>query len=121
MDRRTFMKGAAIAVSTPAAIGAVATLEIDLLVRRFYADKDAWSSTADEDGDLIADGPVYERSWSSCKDLVRYQCKTDEDVRRKVSAILDNGWLEETAEIGFGDEPFHFRDFLKTLVVPAQS
>ena len=119
MDRRTFMKGAAIAVSTPAAIGAVATLEIDLLIRRFYADKDAWSATADEDGDLIADGPEYENSWASCKDLIRYQCRTDEDVRRKVTAILENGWLRETAEIGFDDESFHFGDFLKTLIVPA--
>lgn len=121
MDRRTFIRGAAIAVSTPATIGAVATLEIDLLIRRFYADKNAWSAMADEDGDLIADGPEYENSWASCKNLIRYQCKTEDDVRRKVTAILENGWLEETAEIGFGDEPFHFRDFLKTLIVPATS
>lgn len=90
--------------------------EIDTLIRDFYADKDAWSALADEDGDLIADGPEYEQSWASCKKLVRYQCRTEGDVRRKVTAILENGWLEETAEIGFDDESFHFRDFLKTLI-----
>ncbi|MBB5043466.1 hypothetical protein [Shinella fusca] len=95
--------------------GAPAT-EIDTLIRDFYANKDAWSAMADEDGDLVADGPEYEQSWASCKKLIRYQCRTEEDVRRKVMAILENGWLEETAEIGFGDEPFHFRDFLKTLI-----
>jgi len=93
--------------------------EIDTLIRDFYAAKEAWSATADEDGDLIADGPEYENSWASCKDLVRYQCRTDEDVRRKVTAILENGWLRETAEIGFDDEPFNFGHFLKTLIVPA--
>ncbi|WP_438750024.1 hypothetical protein [Pararhizobium sp. O133] len=88
---------------------------------RYIADRDAWMATQDENGELTAAGPVYEQAWASCKDFVRYQCQTAEDIRMKVAVILENGWLEETADMGFDDEPFTFRDFLRTLVPGGKS
>lgn len=119
MNRRTFIRGAVIAASTPAAIGAIAFTEFDFLHRRYLADREGWLATADEHGDITASGPEYDRAWTSCKDVVRYQCKTLEEAQMKIKTVMESGWLQETAEIGFGDEPFHFHHFLKTLIVPS--
>jgi hypothetical protein len=64
----------------------------------------------------LAEGPEYEAAWSACKDVVRFQCRSSQEVVTKAKGILSHGWLLETAEVGIREEGYWFRDFLKTLI-----
>ncbi|WPE22505.1 hypothetical protein [Shinella zoogloeoides] len=118
MDRRTFIRGAVIAASTPAAIGAVSTLGIGVLVNRYRAANAAWLATAGADGDVEAEGPEYEAAWSAVKDVVTHQCQTAEEVQEKIKAVLSDQWLCETAECGWDVEAGRLhRHFLRSLII----
>lgn len=91
--------------------------ELNALANRFFAANAAWLATAPGDDDLSCDCAEHDEAYAASKALLQYQCRTNEEVQRKIAIVKSCQWLEELAEVGFYEDHFWFRAYMGTLTI----
>jgi hypothetical protein len=120
ISRRAFISTGPSVVATltlPTMAGA-STGELEAKLQRYRIANAEWYATGDAVGEITSEGPAYEAAWQACKDVVFHPCSSATEVARKIEIILADRWLEETAQVGYDDGRYLFRDFARSLIVP---
>lgn len=115
--RRTFMKGGITLAATVSAVGVSANV-FQSILDQYRRTNAAWLATEDENGEVVASGPEYEAAWECCKNVIRHQCQTDEEVQQKLYAIVVDEWLSEAAATGWDAHTgYLYDDFIKSMII----
>ncbi|WP_322883123.1 hypothetical protein U8C37_06805 [Sinorhizobium medicae] len=63
--------------------------EIERAIDRHRRAHDMWAATARPNGDLVAEGPDYDRFVAAELDFIAARCSTPEDVQRKLAYVAE--------------------------------
>lgn len=96
-------------------------LDLERLISAYIEARGAWLGTTVPNGDLVADGNLFEIFETASRAVLRHACATPDAVRRKVALVLESTDLYTMMREDEDDGCDLLRVFLSSLIscVPA--